>query len=94
MAVNLGLKAKEDEDSDKTEWIEFDGGGVSVALHRAHGYETNGSAMKLVFYAKDVEQVHVKLIKKKTKDGRGQKVQQTGPARRRRFCRKSDPGLK
>jgi hypothetical protein len=69
----LGMKSKIDPEYEASEWIEFDGGGTQIALHKAHGNgggRGGGScAHKLVFYASNVVQARTELIRKKVKMG-------------------------
>jgi hypothetical protein len=65
----LGLSAVIDPEIDPEEWIEFDGGGSKIALHKAHG-KGNGCAHKLVFSAKSVAGARSALIRKGVKMGK------------------------
>ena len=66
----LGLKPIISTEWPPSEWIEFDAGGVNVALHSAP--KPGGGARcrtKIVFYGKDVAKARAKLVKKGVKMG-------------------------
>jgi hypothetical protein len=68
----LRLKPKIDPAISADEWIEFDAGGIKIALHRAGNAKGKAGTLtraKLVFFARDVKKVRQYLIKKKVKMG-------------------------
>jgi len=81
----LGLSPRIDPRVDPSEWIEFDAGEARVALHKAHGKGRVGGAMKLVFYAKDVDKARALLMRKKVKMGTVKRFGETA------MCDGSDP---
>jgi hypothetical protein len=88
----LGLKAKPDPNGDASEWIEFNGGGAGVALHKAHGGGGGGGtcAHKLVFYAKDVAKARA-ACEEESETRRGETLRQTCAVRWSRSGRKPHP---
>lgn len=68
----LGLKPKLDPKISADEWIEFEAGGVRIALHKAGNVKGKASTLtraKLVFFAREVKKVRQYLIRKKVKMG-------------------------
>jgi len=68
----LALKAIVDPEYPADEWIEFDAGGVRIALHKAGSGGSGTKATcrhKIVFYARYVAKERARLIKKKVKAG-------------------------
>jgi hypothetical protein len=66
----LSLKALIDPQIPADEWIEFDAGGIRIALHKAHDSGGKGGcAHKLCFHARDVAKARAALAKKKVKLG-------------------------
>ena len=68
----LGFKPIIDPAIPADEWIEFQAGRVTIALHRAgkgRASAGGGCRHKIVFFAKDVAKARAKLVKKMVKVG-------------------------
>ena len=80
----IGLKPIEDAEFPPTEWIEFDAGACTIALHKGSP-GTPASRNKIVFFVEDVAKTREELI------SRGAKMGTFNPTSALHLCDGKDP---
>ena len=80
----IGLKPIEDAEFPSTEWIEFDAGACTIALHKGSP-GTPASRNKIVFFTADVGKTREELI------ARGAKMGKFNPTSSLHLCDGKDP---